>query len=610
MAAPFLISFSSADNILEFVVWYPRSINSIKRSPKPIHSLIRHKVGHRTIHLDSSTDIMSKTCSPTFGGAFRTLVKDLEDMSRDTRNRYLLCASQNDKSCLDDIQKVEERIIEAVIELPAQRLFRNISNGHQLIHSFSDHWLHLRELKLEWEHWRSKWMESVERRGDLIAIRDWKKDKKVLENIHRGLIVSKPEGFEEDPEWTRDYHDKPCLTTLSQTQCTSKDSKDSKDAGDTNIQDPISSDMAPPPYTAAVSDTRQPTFGYVYRDLIQDLRDLVALTFLEGEIGTNSISPETLDKIQKKEQDVLKRINFLPSNNLFVHMTSGWTKSHWTNSHKNFTRGWECLLKVCDKWKGPGKLTIDTSDWQNDRNTLESFISCCSKAEPKGFQQHPGWTEDYCAVSCLTTTQDRETASKARWSPGYGVATGRLYTYTTFESLHTTFGGAWRRLKQDLHDMKDVNTDWNLTFYGWKDRDFWQRILDLELRIIQNVHVMPKHPLFEHMHAIGTSFMSEWKRLEGLSRGWETSRFIWSQPTSQLPTLRNWKRDRDTISWISLDHAWPGGYDTTIEWTQNTLPVDELQKPNWLESERTLGEPKDHGHQATQASTTCAIAAK
>ena len=486
-------------------------------------------------------------------------------MNRDTRERYLNCASQDEKSDPDDIRMVEGRIIKAVIKLPTFKLFRNMTN-HQ---SFRDRWTMLHNLKWEWANWRDSWEERATQRGDLIACRNWKKDKEMLEKIYGALIVSKPGGFEEDLEWTRDYRGDSDLTAAAQTPCTDTNSKGTDSKG---TREPTSTEMPPPPCTSVASDTRELTFGYFYRQLIQDLRDLVDLTHLGGDIGTNFTSQETSDKILKKEHDIKRNMGNLQNHTFFAHMTSSWTGIHFIGTVLNFGLGWEHLKEVSTKWELPFALAIDSSDWQKDRRILESFISNGGKAEPLGFEEHPDWTEDICA-SCFLTTAGGE---HRPWR--------RLHKYTHDEALQTTFGGAWCRLEQDLENMRH-----RIDPRALRDPSMasWQLILDLQGRIIQNVNVIPKHPLFKYMgkHASKGLFAPQWETLKNLSKGWEDLRSTWKDPLNinEILSDRHWRSDYYVLeAKLKIRHSRPIGHENSLEWTQSSLPADELMLWDWL----------------------------
>ena len=159
--------------------------------------------------------------------------------------------------------------------------------------------------------------------------------------------------------------------------------------------------------------------------------------------------------------------------------------------------------------------------------------------------------------------------------------------YTEHELLHTTFGGAWRRLLRDLNDMKQLTNDTSpLKAYRY-DRGLWHRISDLEVRIMENVDIMPKHPLFKHMAvhtSLGfpTSFKARWEELKNLSSKWRESEHIWNE-TAKLYGARNWIGQADLIDLkIKLKHAVPVGYDRKFEWSEDSLPSNELMKPGWM----------------------------
>lgn len=442
------------------------------KQPKPSHTVSKDaKLITRNTIKFLSTAIMSETRQPTFGGAFRSLRKDLDDMNRDTRKRFLDSACRDDKDYPSGIQGVEERIIEAVNKLQVQSLFAHMTKGHRFTNTFSNHWKILQDMTSKWKEWSSTWKEHVEQRGDLIASREWKKDEGILIDLHDAFMNSVPRGFEKDVEWTEDYHVVSGLTAEIQSLSTDADSK--------NTQRPTSSSIPPPALTPVASDSLKPTFRYFFRRLLHDMQDLVDSTELEGEFGSMSISDETLDNIQKNEDEIKVSVNRLYEDTLFSHMVPG----SWPKEHQSFKDKWNAFIEVGRTWDGSKAPRFDTLKQQRNRNRLVDFIYIGKKAEPKGFQGHPAWTEDYCAASCLATTK-----------PPY-IKFKQLKLYTYEESVNITFGGAWSRLVHDLKAMKREIEPSVMGCFGRKDSDYWSRVCDLDQRITQSVHKMPNHPL-------------------------------------------------------------------------------------------------------------------
>ncbi|KAL8790272.1 MAG: hypothetical protein Q9195_006430 [Heterodermia aff. obscurata] len=509
----------------------------------------------------------------TFGGSFRSLLKDLEDMSIDTRSRYLNSASRDDKGDLDDIQEVEKRIIDAVMKLQVQSLFKHMKTDHHILHKFQYEWEKLQTFQHWWENWRSTWNEHVEQRGDLIARRDWKKDKDTLEKVHAILINAKPAEFEEDVEWKSDYRVVSSSAVATQTPPIDTDSKHAYSKA---TQNPTPSDIIPQGHTTAAPGARIYTFGHSYRLLLQESTDLVDLTDPEGNTGTDIISKETLEAIGKKKLEIIQIVDSLPKDNLFVHMESGWSGHTW-----NFTPRWESLVEVCAEWKSPKVLEINHSDWQKDHKKLKGIVSKLRDARPYGFKEHPEWTEEYCAASCSTTVKGRGQVRESTWCGCY-IAPGPLPLYTNYESRHITFGGAWRRLLRDLDSMHQRTRD--MQKYGKFDRAFWQRILDLEKRIIENFYRIPIHPLFERMRieALRDRFMSRWDTVKKLRRDWEESMDMWRQPLATYLHARDWGHESYVLDMLSLGSANPEGFKHTSEWCQDYLPVAELMKKDWF----------------------------
>ena len=533
---------------------------------------------------------MLDTRRKTFGGAFSSLKDDLKDMNRDTRKRYLICALQDDTQSPDDIRKVEERIIEATTQLPTQGMFKHMTDRKHYINNFPRHWKTLEKLKCKWEIWRNAWNEHAEQRGDLIMDREWEEDQADLVKLLEPFNHSKPKGFENDLEWTEEYSVESCLIAGIQTLHTDTDSKDTnfKDGDSkemdlkgmginkTDTKDPTACDIAPPPYKAVESNSCKHTFGFNYRQLLQEVENLVKLT----EHESVSVSNETLEDTRKIEVEILRKADSLQKDTLFTHMVCSRPQSHY-----DFRIEWQRLVDVCSHWSGGLRFE------RPDRTKLEHFISNVQNAEPKGFLKHPGWTEDSCAASCLTTIKAPYVSCLTEtWANSSGVTPGRLRKYTHEEAVHITFGGAWRRLLGDMKAMRSEINESRMKKYGEKDGDYWLRIFDLEFRILQNVNMMPKHPLFEDMVVLGVfqghndKFMANWKDLETLSTRWKDSRSIWKRDMKELSTARTWAEDHDTLkySYLGILNAWPKEAKDPPEWTQDNLPVAELMKKDWF----------------------------
>ena len=526
---------------------------------------------------------MSETRQPTFGGAFRSLRKDLDDMNRDTRKRYLDSACRDDKDYPSGIQAVEERIIEAVNKLQVQSLFAHMTKGHRFTNTFSNHWKILQDMTSKWKEWSSAWKEHVEQRGDLIASREWKKDEGILIDLHDAFMNSVPRGFEKDVEWTEDYHVVSGLIAGIQSLSTDADSQ--------NTQRPTSSNMPPPALTPVASDSLKPTFRFFFRRLLHDLQDLIDSTKLEGEFGSMSISDETLENIQKKEVEIKVSVNRLYVDTLFSHMVSG----TWPKDHRYFKDKWNAFIEVGLTWDDSKAPRFDTLEQQYNRDRLVGFMSVGKKAEPKGLEGHPAWTEDYCAASCLATTKPPcILRSEETWAHFRGIKFERLNKYTYEESVNITFGGAWSRLVHDLKAMKREIEPSVMGCFGPRDSDYWCRVCDLDHRIIQSVQKMPSHPLFQHMsiglvHHLDSKeeFVVHWDKLVILAKKWEYSAPIWTHTMQDLMDGRYWQKDYNIMAGLRLEEGAPRGFESSPEWTKKSLLATELMKADWFQGDKT-----------------------
>ena len=428
-------------------------------------------------------------------------------MNRDTRKRYLDSAGQDARYCHDDhnIQTVEERIIKAVSLLPACDLFQSMTLHHLSLHGFSHHWDKLQAMTYGWKVWRSAWKKHVEQQGDLINDREWEQDAKILKKLFEAFIHSEPKGFEQHHDWIDNYAPESGVIEGVQKLRVDADFK--------------ASDMLIPPYTAVVPDTLRYTFGYAYRQLLQSIDVLVSSIRNDG--GWIFVHNETPGSFRAKQLEVIQNVKCLQAmklqeNSLFAHMIDVGTKG--LTDFTSFSDAWHGLLEVCSKWNAKliGVLIclnhykyknwklddereiFDLLSWQSDRKTLCDIAWVFREAEPKGLKGHPGWTEDQCYASCLTTTRAPcLSISEKAGAPSQRITSERAHRYGYEGSTDITFGGAWRNLIQDLKAMEALNNTAGFEYCGMKDPRHWQRILELEQRITPSVQKLPKHPLFQ-----------------------------------------------------------------------------------------------------------------
>ena len=548
---------------------------------------------------------MSTNRQLTFGGGFRRLRIDLKKMNSDTRKLYLDSAGQDAWDCHDynNIQTVEGRIIYAVSTLPARDLFKSMTIHHSALHhAFSHHWEKLQAMTSRWQVWRSAWREHVEQHGDLINDREWKQDAKIMKKLFDAFMHSEPKAFEQHQDWTDDYHAPESGVTKVEVQSLRLDA-DFK---------PI--DTLIPPFSAVVPETQQTTFGYAYRRLRDSILALVwSITIDDGWITLGGQKPSS---IRLKQLEIIRDLKSfqamkLQKKSLFAHMVYVGIKS---STHlSNFFEAWHRLLEVCSRWnaKLAGVLicvnhckwgdsrwpddrkrdTFNLLSWQCDWETLNGIARVFKESEPKGLLDHPGWTENKCYTSCLTTAKVPDLS--------FSEKTGAQSQRMTSDPTDITFGGAWRNLVQDIKELKAINISTGVVYFGLKDPRDWQRIFELIQRITPRVQTLPKHPLFTSM-IIGPSecnfsiseFWGHWNTLEVLCKGWEywKSRFLqdvkWEEmlliPTKEwdhkYEDAIHWERIMHALGPLDLADAWPEGHKEKPEWTEDTRRVAELME--------------------------------
>lgn len=528
---------------------------------------------------------MSETRQLTFGGAFRSLRKDLKDMSHETRNAYLICATRDEKYYREDIQKIEERITEAVNKLPEYELFKSMHiNGLHSIHGFSRHWEDLRKLKSGWEQWRSI-RKMYEDSREWIAKRNWTSDKEILDDVHHYFIRSKPKGLEEDLEWTADYRVESCLIAVTQNLHTSTDSKDTdykdtdskgKDSKVTHSkdrQDLTSSLDPPPPYTAVnvMSDNRECyTFGKAYRTVIEYLEQLGNWTHLD-DTGTESMTQDKFEDIRRRELKIIEIGRILPYFPLFEHMASGRLRPHW-----NFKDSWKDLVALCYQWMEPEASSIDWRNWKADHESIKTIIREIGKAQPKGFEKDFGWTDDFYARSDLKAIALHQ-----------DIVLKAVHVSNRSDSIHRTFGGAFRKLLRNFEHMHYLTESSNIRDHR-EQKWFWLRLGKLQTQIITAFKKISDYPLFIHMGGMylfsgHEDFLCQWEPLRKLVSKWEVEA-KWEETNSEWIgsaariDKRDWHKERRTIiaSTVKLDRAVPEGYEGEPNWKEDYLPVSKL----------------------------------
>lgn len=559
---------------------------------------------------------MSTAHPLTFGGEFRRLRSDLQKMNDDTRKRYIESAGQDARYCHDhkNIQIVEERIIEAVGSLPARDLFKSMTIHHSALHhTFSHHWDKLQAMTSRWQIWRSAWREHAEQHGDLINDREWEQDGKILKKLCEAFERSEPKGFEKRQDWIDNYAPESGVTEGVQNLRLDADSK--------------ASDMLIPSNTAVVPDTLRMTFGYAYRQLLASIDALISL--IRNDHGDLFVRGKRPWDFRIKQLEVIQNVKSFQAmrfheHSLFALMVDVGTKG--LTGFASFFEAWHGLLEVCSRWnakligvlicinhcKGKNWRMIDEREryyfnllsWQCDRETLNGIAWVFKESEPRGLKGHPGWTEDTCYGSCLTTTRAPCIPfSEQTGAPSPRKTSQEAHTYGYGEPTDTTFGGAWRNLVHAVKELEALNDAAGFAYYGMQSPGYWQRIFEFEQRITPRVQTLPKHPLFNSM-LIGPGedpasrdptsrerFRRQWNALEMLCEGWEYWKGMFLKSISWDDMLLktgdwdekyeiavHWDRIMHVLGPLELADAWPEGHKEKPEWTEDSRRVAELME--------------------------------
>ena len=470
----------------------------------------------------------------TFGGAYRSFIKDLGDMMIMTSSSK----REDNKSNMDywkGVQDLESRIIEALEELQKQEFFQYMEIKYHK-HQFWRHWLIFEELASRWDLdvTQGNW----ERLGMLLEQRDWKGDGFVLERVYRKLESAEPKkGHERDLEWTEEYRTDACSKGANQE----------------------------PRCTTIISENRTPTFGGAFRMLIKNL-DL--LTHLMDYCIRNKTLETTNNEYQRiRNQEILIRKaveNLSCEKEILEKMVIG-----LYTSEDRFKHHWKCLQALSSEWEESSTninnpaTHIDDEKWEMDCDTLIEIQRNLRRAYPSSARDDAEWIDEYRADASITRS-------------------GRF---------PITFYGAFQELLSDLGTIEQLTNSMDMEILAKKGgNEYWSEIRSKETRIKDNVPKFSEHPFFPHMTIYMAKllpsherFMAEWEKLVKLSQQWENTKFIWEKPDT-IFKARDWEGDRIVLREVrrQLESAKPKDFIMSSEWRESHLPTSKAMKQNYF----------------------------
>lgn len=309
-----------------------------------------------------------ETREPTFGGAFRKFVVDLEHMIISIDQDNLEKASKiNDE--WERIRDQEIIIREAIRKLPSDELFKDMVCGLRSSNNkFMECWNCLEQLSSEWEESSSNDSNLATHVGD----REWKNDRLALGIIDRNICWAYPWGSKEDDEWKNDYRADP----------------------------------------NAIPDPLHLTFKKAWNRMRLDMISLSFDLCADRMAAKGLLGDEEFWKgIQYLEVRIRDNVPKFPHHPLFEHMIIPHTFHSRDRERSDFMLAWEKLEKLSLKWKatsdiwnnktpgGPANLFIRTRDWKEDAKVLDVLFKSLKDEKPRGFEHDPEWGREYLPVS-------------------------------------------------------------------------------------------------------------------------------------------------------------------------------------------------------------------
>ena len=481
---------------------------------------------------------MSENRKKTFGGAYRSFIKDLGDMM------VLTSPSNMDDRKFEmdywkSVQDLEYKIIEGIEELEEQEFFHQMELKFSN-HIFLHHWGKFRKLAIRWE--KDVYAVMWDHPGMLMGKRDWKGDGSILEHAHRKFESAKPrKAHEKDVEWTEDY----------------------SEGANQEAQ-----------WTVIVSENCGPTFGGTFRMLIKDLNFLNDLSDHYMRNKTLERSNNEWERILNQEILIRKAIENLSSKKAFLEKMGVGLEY----SCDRFSRHWKCLQMVCSEREKANSdvnepaTSMNDTEWEESCDTLILVQKTLRRAYPLRSREDPEWKDDYRLDASSTDASSTDASTTDASTTDSSI--------TKSDPVSITFGGTFRKLISDLKKKEDLINPVDLEILGKKGNlRYWTGVAATETRIINNIIKVWKHPWFGLM-TIGhcqhhcDRFMSEWEKLVTLCQKWENTKSIW-EVKKDVFASRDWEGDRKISGEIrgQLKSAKPAEGSELSVWYEDTLPT-------------------------------------
>ncbi|KAL8790273.1 MAG: hypothetical protein Q9195_006431 [Heterodermia aff. obscurata] len=321
-----------------------------------------------------STTAISENRALTFGGAFRTLLIDL--------NLLIIlmnqCICKNTPELADEdwdrIRNQEILIKKAVENLSKNSFLTTMEAGIDKDRAFFiSIWKSLQKLSTGWEESSSKDNKPATHVYDQTLRKNCNK----LIKIHMALYWANKLAWvpDERAEWSSDY-----------------------------IGDP----PAGPNTSTKEPEPLQSTFGGSFRSLISDLTEIKRHTYSYtlddlGRKGDCRYWKE-VEALETRVKDTIPQLTTHP---LFTYMSLG-----TFHTHDGFMSHWKELETMSQKWEDTVSIwkDIDTviakRDWKGDHTVVKGVLRLQS-ATPHGFEYNVNWTQDKLPASKIEVHYER-----------------------------------------------------------------------------------------------------------------------------------------------------------------------------------------------------------
>lgn len=310
----------------------------------------------------SSKGATPETREPTFGGAFRKFILDLEHLINLIDQDNLDKASKINKGW-ERIRDQEIVIGEAIKKLPNDELFKTMVAGLKTTRvTFMDCWRRLEKLSSGWEESSS----NDKNPATYIDDTDWKNDRLTLGIIDKNISWAFPWGSKQDDEWKNDYR-----------------------AG-----------------LKAIPELPHLTFRQAWDRMTEDMLNLenhlsVSRMVTSGRSGDRKY----WDEIQYLEVRIRDNVPKFPHHPIFEHMIIPGKLHSRDRERSDFMSAWQKLEKLSQKWKATSDIWNHKEDfitirgWKKDAQVLDEIrVRFDNEERPRGFEDDLEWTKKFLPV--------------------------------------------------------------------------------------------------------------------------------------------------------------------------------------------------------------------